>query len=59
MSNSIQNMTHAAQRKMAEKLVETALSKVNKDREESFLKIVDLAETFEPMGINIIYPMKI
>ena len=31
---------------MVEKLVEAALSKVNKDREESFLKIVDLAEMF-------------
>lgn len=46
MSNGIQNVTHAAQRKMVEKLVEAALSKVNKDREESFLKMVDLAETF-------------
>lgn len=46
MNSGIQNVTHAAQRKMVEKLVEAALSKVNKDREESFLKIVDLAETF-------------
>lgn len=46
MNGSIQNVTHAAQRKMVEKLVEAALSKVKKDREESFLKIVDLAETF-------------
>lgn len=46
MNNSIQNVTHAAQRKMVEKLVDTALSKMSKDREESLLKIVDLAETF-------------
>lgn len=46
MNNSIQNVTHAAQRKMLEKLVDTALSKMSKDREESLLKIVDLAETF-------------
>lgn len=46
MSNNIQNLTHAAQRKVMEKLVDAALSKVQKDREESFLKAVDLAETF-------------
>lgn len=46
MNKGIQNVTHVAQRKMAEKLVETALSKITKDREESLLKIVDLAETF-------------
>lgn len=46
MNSSIQNATHAAQRKMVEKLVDTALSKMSKDREESLLKIVDLAETF-------------
>ena len=46
MSNNFQNVTHAAQRKMVEKLVDTALSKISKDREESLLKIVDLAETF-------------
>lgn len=46
MNSSIQNVTHVAQRKMVEKLVDTALSKMSKDREESLLKIVDLAETF-------------
>ncbi len=46
MNSSIQNVTHAAQRKMVEKLVDTALSKMSKDREESLLKLVDLAETF-------------
>ena len=46
MNNGIQNVTHAAQRKMVEKVIDTALSKVSKDREESLLKIVDLAETF-------------
>lgn len=44
--NSMQNVTHSAQRKMMEKLIESVLEKVNKDREESFLKIVDLAESF-------------
>lgn len=46
MNSNIQNLTHQAQRKMVEKLVEAALSKVKQDREESFLKIVDLAESF-------------
>lgn len=46
MESNIQSLTHAAQRKMVEKLVDVALSKVSKDREESFLKIVDLAESF-------------
>ena len=46
MSNGIQNVTHAAERKLVEKLVDTALSKMSKDREESLLKLVDLAETF-------------
>ena len=46
MNNSIQNVTHAAQRKMVEKIIDTALSKLNGDREESFLKILDLAEMF-------------
>lgn len=46
MNNGIQNVTHAAERKLVEKLVDTALSKISKDREESLLKIVDLAENF-------------
>lgn len=46
MSNSILNVTHSAQRKMVEKLVDIALSKIKKDREDSFLKIVDIAEHF-------------
>ena len=46
MNSSIQNVTHATQRKMVEKLVDAALSKMSNDREESLLKIVDLAETF-------------
>jgi len=44
--NGVQGMAHAAQRKMVEKIIDTALTKVNKDREESLLKVVDLAETF-------------
>lgn len=46
------NITHSAQRKMVEKLVDVALSKVSKDREESFLKIVDLAESFYGSAIS-------
>ena len=46
MSSGMHNITHAAQRKMVEKLVDTALSKLNKDREESLLKLVDVAEGF-------------
>lgn len=46
MNTNIQNVTHAAQRKMVEKVVDVALSKVQKDREASFLQAVDLAETF-------------
>jgi len=44
--SGIQNVTHSAQRKMVEKLVDVALSKLSKDREESFLKLVDIAESF-------------
>ena len=44
MNSNIQNLTHSAERKMVEKLIESALSKINKDREESFLKMVDLAD---------------
>ncbi len=32
MNTNFQNITHAAQRKMMEKLVDVALSKVSKDR---------------------------
>ena len=46
MSNSIVNATRSAQRKMMEKIMDAALSKVSRDREESFLKLVDLAESF-------------
>lgn len=46
MGNSIQNLTHSAQRKAVEKIVDVALSKVSKDREESLLKVVDLTESF-------------
>lgn len=44
--NSFQNMTHAAERKMVEKVVEKALSKLQKDRTESLLEIVNLTEKF-------------
>jgi len=44
--NGALGMAHAAQRKMVEKIIDTALTKVNKDREESLLKAVDLGEAF-------------
>lgn len=46
MANRIEHITHGAQRKMVSKLIDTALSRVNKDREESLLKMVDLAGSF-------------
>lgn len=46
MHSNFQNVTHSAQRKMVEKIIETALSKLNDDREESFLKLLDLAQYF-------------
>lgn len=53
MNNSILSVTHSAQRKLVEKAVDAALSKVNKDREESFLKIVDLAELFWGNAVTV------
>lgn len=41
-----QTMTHSMQRKVMEKLIDTALSKVRADREKSLLKVVELAEGF-------------
>lgn len=52
MNTDFQNLAHAAQRKMAEAIVDAALSKVTKDREASFLKIVDIAETFYGNAIS-------
>ena len=46
MNESFQNITHAAQRKAVEKLIDSALSKVKKDREDSFLQMLNLAEIF-------------
>lgn len=46
MNNNIQNLTHQAQRKLVERLVDATLSKMKGNREENFLKIVDLAENF-------------
>ena len=52
MNTNFQNLAHAAQRKMAEAIVDTALTQVSKDREASFLKIVDIAETFYGNAIS-------
>lgn len=52
MNESFQNITHAAQRKAVEKLIDSALSKVKKDREDSFLKMVDLAEIFLDASVS-------
>ena len=46
MANVISNATHAAQRKMVEKVVDVALSRVKNNRQESFLKIADIVEEF-------------
>ena len=52
MNESFQNITHAAQKKAVEKLIDSALSKVKKDREDSFLKMVDLAEIFLDASVS-------
>ena len=52
MANGIQNLTHAAQRKMAEKLIDTVLSKVTKDREAGLLQLVDWTESFYGNSIS-------
>lgn len=46
MEKSINSMSHSMQRKLVSTLVDGALSKLSKDREESFLKIVDMAKQF-------------
>lgn len=46
MENVFTNLTHAAQRKVAEKIIDMALNKVRKDREEGMLQILDFAKPF-------------
>ena len=46
MEKSINSMSHSMQRKFAGTLIDGALSKLSKNREESFLKIVDMAKQF-------------
>lgn len=46
MGNTIDKMAHSVQRAAAEKIIDLTLRKINKDREEGFLKIVDFAEPF-------------
>jgi MoaA/NifB/PqqE/SkfB family radical SAM enzyme len=52
MENTITNLTHSAQRKFAEKLIDKALAKVYKNREEGLLGIVDFARPFIGDGIS-------
>lgn len=46
MVNKIQEMAHSVQRSFVSKIIDEVLSKLNKNRETGFLKIVDLAESF-------------
>ena len=46
MEKSMNSMSHSMQRKLVGTLIDGALSKLSKNREESFLKIVDMAEQF-------------
>ena len=46
MNNTIDKLSHAAQRRIAGVLVDTALNHMGKDREKSFLQLVDMAEQF-------------
>lgn len=46
MANSINNFSHSIQRKVVSTVVDGMLSKLEKNREESLLKLVDIAEDF-------------
>ncbi|MGN0662717.1 MAG: radical SAM protein [Faecalibacterium sp.] len=46
MNTTFEELSHKMQRTAAEKLVELALSHVNRDREKAYLQMVDLAEQF-------------
>lgn len=46
MGNSVNKLSHSMQRKAAAALIDGILNKVDKNREDSFLKIADMAEQF-------------
>lgn len=46
MANNFQNLTHSAERKMVEKLIESILTKLQDNKEESLLKLLDLGKSF-------------
>lgn len=46
MNNSINKLSHSVQRKMAGALIDGMINKIDKNREDTFLKIVDMAEQF-------------
>lgn len=52
MESTITNLTHFAQRKAAEKIIDVTLNKIHRDREEGLLKIVDFAKPFIGEGIS-------
>jgi len=46
MANALDKVTHAAQRKAAEVLVDKLLKSLDKDREKTYLDLVNMSETF-------------
>jgi MoaA/NifB/PqqE/SkfB family radical SAM enzyme len=52
VEDKITNLTHAAQRKFAEKMVDMALGKVYQEREEGLLKILDFTRPFLGDGVS-------
>lgn len=52
MNNSIESISHSAQRAMVGALVDMILGKLDKDREKGYLQLVDLAETFWGNGMS-------
>jgi MoaA/NifB/PqqE/SkfB family radical SAM enzyme len=52
MENKITSLTHSAQRKFAEKMVDSALSRVYKNREDGLLQILDFTRPFIGDGIS-------
>jgi MoaA/NifB/PqqE/SkfB family radical SAM enzyme len=51
MEHAITNLTHSAQRKAAETIIDITLNKLRRDREDGLLKIVDFAKPFIGDGI--------
>ena len=52
MANNFQNLTHSAERKMVEKLIESILTKLQDNKEESLLKLLDLGKSFYGDGVG-------